>query len=83
MKSRGANTPRTTSIELDGSAMIRRIAARALALAAWQRDDVDDAMRWLGGITQAVYTHSQPEAMKAAARSFTRVVTNRDNPGSW
>ena len=24
-------------------------AAHVLALAAWQRDDVHDAMRWLGG----------------------------------
>jgi DNA-binding CsgD family transcriptional regulator len=34
-----------------GSPMVRRAAAHALALAAWQRDDVHDAMRWLGGIT--------------------------------
>ena len=32
-----------------GAAMIRRAAAHVLALAAWQRDDVHDAMRWLGG----------------------------------
>ena len=32
-----------------GSFVIRRTAAHVLALAAWQRDDVDDAMRWLGG----------------------------------
>jgi DNA-binding CsgD family transcriptional regulator len=32
-----------------GAAMIRRTAAHVLALAAWQRDDVHDAMRWLGG----------------------------------
>ena len=42
---------------------------------------------WLGhassAFTQAVYTHSQPDAMTAAAQSFTRVVTNRDNSGSW
>jgi DNA-binding CsgD family transcriptional regulator len=29
--------------------MVRRTAAHVLALAAWQRDDVHDAMRWLGG----------------------------------
>ncbi len=34
-----------------GSSVIRRGTAHALALAAWQRDDVHDAMRWLGGIT--------------------------------
>jgi DNA-binding CsgD family transcriptional regulator len=32
-----------------GAAMVRRTAAHVLALAAWQRDDVHDAMRWLGG----------------------------------
>src|SRR6201997_1885609 len=32
-----------------GSSMVRRGAAHVLALAAWQRDDVHDAMRWLGG----------------------------------
>jgi DNA-binding CsgD family transcriptional regulator len=31
------------------SYMVRRAAAHVLALAAWQRDDVHDAMRWLGG----------------------------------
>jgi DNA-binding CsgD family transcriptional regulator len=30
-------------------AVVRRGAANVLALAAWQRDDVHDAMRWLGG----------------------------------
>ena len=35
-----------------GSCVVRRGAAHVLALAAWQRDDVHDAMRWLaGGIT--------------------------------
>jgi DNA-binding CsgD family transcriptional regulator len=35
-----------------GSSVVRRGAAHVLALAAWQRDDVQDAMRWLaGGIT--------------------------------
>jgi DNA-binding CsgD family transcriptional regulator len=32
-----------------GSSVTRRGAAHVLALAAWQRDDVHDAMRWLGG----------------------------------
>jgi DNA-binding CsgD family transcriptional regulator len=32
-----------------GSPVVRRGAAHVLALAAWQRDDVQDAMRWLGG----------------------------------
>ncbi|OMC49593.1 LuxR family transcriptional regulator [Mycobacterium sp. IS-1264] len=33
-----------------GSSTVRRAAAQVLALAAWQRDDVHDAMRWLGDI---------------------------------
>jgi DNA-binding CsgD family transcriptional regulator len=32
-----------------GSSAVRRGAAYVLALAAWQRDDSHDAMRWLGG----------------------------------
>jgi len=34
-----------------GSTSVRRGTAHVLALAAWQRDDVHDAMRWLGDIT--------------------------------
>ena len=34
-----------------GSSVVGRGAAHVLALAAWQRDDVHDAMCWLGGIT--------------------------------
>jgi DNA-binding CsgD family transcriptional regulator len=33
-----------------GSSSVRRGTAHVLALAAWQRDDVHDAMRWLGDI---------------------------------
>jgi DNA-binding CsgD family transcriptional regulator len=33
-----------------GSSVVRRGAAHVLALAAWQRDDVHDAMRWLGDV---------------------------------
>jgi DNA-binding CsgD family transcriptional regulator len=32
-----------------GSTLVRRGAAHVLALAAWKRGDVQDAMRWLGG----------------------------------
>jgi len=32
-----------------GSSVVRRGAAHVVALAAWQRGDVHDAMRWLGG----------------------------------
>jgi DNA-binding CsgD family transcriptional regulator len=33
------------------SSLVGRAAAHVLALAAWQRGDVHDAMRWLGGVT--------------------------------
>src|SRR5262245_43130390 len=33
----------------NGSPAVRRGAAGALGLAAWQRDDVHEAVRWLGG----------------------------------
>ena len=32
-----------------GSSVVRRASAYVLARAAWQRDDVHEAMRWLGG----------------------------------
>ena len=34
-----------------GGSTVRRAAAHVLALAAWERDDIHDAMRWLGDIT--------------------------------
>jgi DNA-binding CsgD family transcriptional regulator len=34
-----------------GESVVRRGTAHVLALAAWQRDDVQDAMRWLADIT--------------------------------
>src|SRR5258708_36435157 len=34
-----------------GSSVVGRGTAHVLALAAWQRDDVQDAMRWLSGTT--------------------------------
>jgi DNA-binding CsgD family transcriptional regulator len=34
-----------------GSTLVRRGAAHVLALAAWQRDDAQDAMRWLADVT--------------------------------
>ena len=37
-----------------GSSVVDRGAAHVLALAAWQRDDVHDAMRWLGGDITAI-----------------------------
>jgi DNA-binding CsgD family transcriptional regulator len=37
-----------------GSTVVRWVAAHVLALAAWQRGDVQDAMRWLGDVTVLV-----------------------------
>jgi len=42
-----------------GSSVVRRGTAHVLALAAWQRDDVHDAMRWLGGITRGPIDQSR------------------------
>ena len=43
-----------------GSPAIRRGAAYALALAAWQRDDVHEAVRWLGGDISLITTPLVP-----------------------
>ena len=43
-----------------GSSVSRRAAAHVLALAAWQRDDVHEAVRWLGDISLLWITHSGP-----------------------
>jgi len=43
-----------------GSSVVRRGAANVLALAAWQRDDVHDAMRWLGAISRCSNHQSGP-----------------------
>lgn len=45
-----------------GASMVRRAAAQVLALAAWQRDDVHDAMRWLGDIA-LISTPLTPEVL--------------------
>ena len=45
-----------------GSSVVRRGAAQVLALAAWQRDDVDDAMRWLGGTSRCSGHHCGPRS---------------------
>jgi DNA-binding CsgD family transcriptional regulator len=34
-----------------GSSFAARVVAHVLALAAWQRDDIHDAMRWLNGVS--------------------------------
>ena len=34
-----------------GESVVDRVAAHVLALTAWQRDDIHDATRWLGGST--------------------------------
>ncbi|ORB00704.1 LuxR family transcriptional regulator [Mycobacterium intermedium] len=46
-----------------GSAVVRRAAAHALALTAWQRDDVHEAMRWLGGDISLLGTPLTPEVL--------------------
>jgi DNA-binding CsgD family transcriptional regulator len=46
-----------------GSPAIRRGAAYALALAAWQRDDVHEALRWLGGDISLLVTPVVPNVL--------------------
>src|SRR6202000_3256326 len=46
-----------------GSSVVRRGAANVLALAAWQRDDVHDAMRWLGGDITLFETPIWPQVL--------------------
>ena len=45
-----------------GSSVVDRGTAHVLALAAWQRDDVQDAMRWLGGDITLFGHHSGPRS---------------------
>jgi DNA-binding CsgD family transcriptional regulator len=46
-----------------GSSAIRRGAAYVLALVAWQRDDVHEAVRWLGGDIALLGTPMLPYAL--------------------
>jgi DNA-binding CsgD family transcriptional regulator len=48
---------------LTGSSVVRRGTAHVLALAAWQRDDVHDAMRWLGGDTTLFQSPLWPQVL--------------------
>ncbi len=48
---------------INGSPAVRRGAACALGLAAWQRDDVHEAVRWLGGDTSLLVTPFLPTVL--------------------
>ena len=50
----------------NGSPVVRREAADVLALAAWQRDDVHDAVRWLGGDITLFVTPLWPAGLGSA-----------------
>jgi DNA-binding CsgD family transcriptional regulator len=47
----------------NGSPAVRREAAGLLGLAAWQRDDVHEAVRWLGGDISLLVTPFLPTAL--------------------
>ncbi|MFA1703679.1 AAA family ATPase [Mycobacterium intracellulare] len=47
----------------NGSPAVRRGAACALGLAAWQRDDVHEAVRWFGGDIALLMTPLLPSAL--------------------
>jgi DNA-binding CsgD family transcriptional regulator len=46
-----------------GSYAVRRGTAHVLALAAWQRGDVRDAMRWLAGDVTVLASHMWPQLL--------------------
>jgi DNA-binding CsgD family transcriptional regulator len=48
---------------LNGSPAVRRGAAYALGLAAWQRDNVHEALRWLGGDISLLVTPFLPTVL--------------------
>jgi DNA-binding CsgD family transcriptional regulator len=47
----------------NGASMVRRTAAYVLALAAWHRDDLHDAMHWFGGDISLFGTPLTPQAL--------------------
>ncbi|OBA59562.1 LuxR family transcriptional regulator [Mycobacterium sp. 1100029.7] len=47
----------------NGSPAARRDAAGALGLAAWQRDDIHEALRWLGGDVSQLVTPIVPNVL--------------------
>lgn len=47
----------------NGVSMVRRAAAHVLALAAWHRNDLHDAMRWLGGDISLFGAPITPQAL--------------------
>jgi DNA-binding CsgD family transcriptional regulator len=47
----------------NGSSFVRRMATHVLARAAWQRDDIHDAMCWLGGDITLFGTPVTPEVL--------------------
>jgi len=47
----------------NGGAMVRRTAAHVLALAAWHRNDLQEAMRWFGGDIGLFGTPPTPQAL--------------------
>lgn len=50
----------------NGSSMVRRAAAYVIALAAWNRGDVQDAARWFGGDIHLFGTPVMPYALDQA-----------------
>ncbi|MGB9305307.1 MAG: AAA family ATPase [Mycobacterium sp.] len=48
----------------NGAAMVRRTAAHVLALAAWHRNDLHDAVRWFGGDIGLFGAPPTPQALE-------------------
>ena len=63
-----------------GASMVRRTAAHVLALAAWQRQDLHDAMRWLGGDITLFGTPLTPQVLDQVVLS-ARVASSAGDAG--
>lgn len=63
-----------------GASMVRRTAAYVLALAAWQRQDLHDAMRWLGGDIALFGTPLTPQVLDPVVLS-ARVAASAGDAG--
>ena len=65
----------------NGSAMVRRTAAHVLAMAAWHRNDLDDAARWFGDDVGLLGTPLTPQALDQVILS-ARVAAAAGDAGS-
>lgn len=65
---------------LGGAAVVRRAAAHVLALAAWQRGDVAEALRWFGDDIEMFGTLPSPQSIDQLILG-ARIATAADDAG--